>query len=285
MKIRDLQQPINEIDRRGFLKGLGATAAAGATGSAMAAPFRHSKNVDPMTGKENGKYSEVRSDNSNAVLSIQWPEHKWPGVFIDIPRGIINFGVYGASGRIKINGKVADVSLSRISNRSYSSASIDIPPRTVLTATGDLWVEVPIYNDGDRVFKFTIEPDSITKAIPAPAPKKPEVKKDKPEDMRQSNLDRMSGNSSPSAGYAGRIIARIKPNITFTDDVQGNPKAEVEVRATTDGTIINRKLLSSSGNKAWDEAVLRAIDKTETLPRDENGRVPSSLHITFRPKY
>jgi colicin import membrane protein len=90
--------------------------------------------------------------------------------------------------------------------------------------------------------------------------------------------------SGPSASYAGRIIARIKPNITFTEDVAGNPKAEVEVRTSPDGTIISRKLLSSSGNKAWDEAVLKAIDKTATLPRDEDGRVPPILVISFRPK-
>ena len=30
-------------------------------------------------------------------------------------------------------------------------------------------------------------------------------------------------------------------------------------------------------------AVLRAIDKTEVLPRDVDGRVPSSMTIDFRP--
>ena len=90
--------------------------------------------------------------------------------------------------------------------------------------------------------------------------------------------------SGPSASYAGRIRARIKPIITFTEDVAGNPKAEVEVRTSPDGTIISRKLLSSSGNKAWDEAVLKAIDKTGSLPRDEDGRVPPVLEISFRPK-
>lgn len=118
--------------------------------------------------------------------------------------------------------------------------------------------------------------------------------------LRNENLKRMQGmagasgdenakgtamkSSGPSAGYAGRIRARIKPNITFTEDVAGNPKAEVEVRTSPDGTILSRKLLSSSGNKAWDEAVLKAIDKTATLPRDEDGRVPSVLEISFRPK-
>jgi len=118
--------------------------------------------------------------------------------------------------------------------------------------------------------------------------------------LRNENLKRMQGmagasgdenakgtalkSSGPSASYAGRIRARIKPNITFTEDVAGNPKAEVEVRTSPDGTILSRKLLSSSGNKLWDEAVLKAIDKTVTLPRDEDGRVPPILEISFRPK-
>jgi colicin import membrane protein len=118
--------------------------------------------------------------------------------------------------------------------------------------------------------------------------------------LRNENLKRMQGmagasgdenakgsalkSSGPSASYGGRIRARIKPNITFTEDVAGNPKAEVEVRTSPDGTILSRKLLSSSGNKSWDEAVLKAIDKTATLPRDEDGRVPPVLEISFRPK-
>ncbi len=90
--------------------------------------------------------------------------------------------------------------------------------------------------------------------------------------------------SGPSDSYGGRIRARIKPNITFGDDVVGNPAAEVEVRCAPDGTIVSRKLVKSSGNTAWDNAVLKAIDKTEILPRDTDGRVHSPLLISFRPK-
>ena len=130
--------------------------------------------------------------------------------------------------------------------------------------------------------------------------KKAAAEEKRTEALRNENLKRMQGMagasgeenskgtalkaSGPSASYAGRIRARIKPNITFTEDVAGNPKAEVEVRTSPDGTIISRKLLSSSGNKAWDEAVLKAIDKTASLPRDEDGRVPPVLEISFRPK-
>ena len=130
--------------------------------------------------------------------------------------------------------------------------------------------------------------------------KKAAVEEKRADALRNENLKRLQGmagasgdensrgtalkSSGPSPSYAGRIRARIKPNITFTEDVAGNPKAEVEVRTSPDGTIISRKLLSSSGNKAWDEAVLKAIDKTATLPRDEDGRVPPVLEISFRPK-
>ncbi|MFZ3082841.1 cell envelope integrity protein TolA [Rhodoferax ferrireducens] len=118
--------------------------------------------------------------------------------------------------------------------------------------------------------------------------------------QRKANIERMTGlagasggptargtqlqSSGPSTSYAGRIRARIKPNIVFADDIGGNPAAEVEVRTSPDGTIISRKLTKSSGVKSWDEAVLRAIDKTEVLPRDVDGRVISPLTISFTPK-
>jgi colicin import membrane protein len=91
-----------------------------------------------------------------------------------------------------------------------------------------------------------------------------------------------SGCGAPSAGYAGRIMARIKPNIVHTDEVDGNPVATVEVKLAPDGTIVSRRLLKSSGNKSWDDAVLRAIDRTEVLPRDTDGRVPGAFPIDFR---
>jgi colicin import membrane protein len=90
--------------------------------------------------------------------------------------------------------------------------------------------------------------------------------------------------AGPSDSYAGRIRARVRPNIVFSDDVSGNPTAEVEVRMAPDGTITSRKIVKSSGVKSWDDAVLRALDKTEVLPRDTDGRVHTPLIIEFRPR-
>jgi colicin import membrane protein len=118
--------------------------------------------------------------------------------------------------------------------------------------------------------------------------------------LREDQLKRMAGlanasgaptasgtalkSAGPSANYAGRIVARVKPNIVFTEEIKGNPRAEVEVRTAPDGTIVGSKLVKSSGSKSWDEAVLRAIEKTEVLPRNEDGLVPSPMTIGFRPR-
>ena len=119
--------------------------------------------------------------------------------------------------------------------------------------------------------------------------------------MRDDNLRRMAGMagatgspnatgdalraSGPSPSYGGRIIARVKPNIVFNpDDVSGNPVAEVEVRTAPDGKIMSRKLIKSSGNKAWDEAVIKALDKTDTLPRDTDGTIPTMMVLGFKPR-
>ena len=130
------------------------------------------------------------------------------------------------------------------------------------------------------------------------------AKQDKEDDaradaLRQENLQRMQGmagasggpnatgtalkSSGPSASYAGRLVGRIKPNINYPGETIGNPRAEVEVRVAPDGTITSRRIVQSSGNKAWDDAVLRAIDKTEILPKDTDGRVPPFIVLGFRP--
>jgi colicin import membrane protein len=90
--------------------------------------------------------------------------------------------------------------------------------------------------------------------------------------------------TAPSAGYAGKVAAKVKSKIVFPDGVDNNPVAEVEVRSSPDGTILSSRLTKSSGNKNWDEAVLKAIDKTETMPRDTDGTVQLTMILTLRPK-
>ena len=88
--------------------------------------------------------------------------------------------------------------------------------------------------------------------------------------------------AAPSAAYSGRLVALIRANTVFTGTVPANAVAEVEVRAAASGIVLSRRLLKSSGHADWDEAVLRAIDRTGRLPRDTDGRVPPVIIIAFK---
>jgi colicin import membrane protein len=119
-------------------------------------------------------------------------------------------------------------------------------------------------------------------------------------EQREANLRRIMGaaataasgrsagaasqDAAPSAAYAGRVAALIRRASVFTGSVAGNPAVEVEVRTSPSGAILARRIIKSSGHPPWDEAVLQAIDKTGTLPRDVAGRVPPQMIISFRPK-
>ena len=89
--------------------------------------------------------------------------------------------------------------------------------------------------------------------------------------------------AAPSAGYAARVVASIKPNVTFTEVTVGNPMVEIVLRSEPDGAIIvnSIKVTKGSGNERFDAAVVRGIEKTRVLPRDVDGRVPSPMVISY----
>lgn len=121
-------------------------------------------------------------------------------------------------------------------------------------------------------------------------------------EQREANLRRMMGqagptgagnpgsrgtaaqDAAPSAAYSGRLTALIRANTVFTGNVPDTAVAEVEVRAAASGMVLARRLVKSSGHADWDEAVLRAIDRTGRLPRDADGRVPPVIIIAFKPR-
>jgi colicin import membrane protein len=120
------------------------------------------------------------------------------------------------------------------------------------------------------------------------------------ESQRQQNLDRLlaqaggsgradsSGtaarDAAPSSAYAGVLTEHIRSRIeTDTSRLPKTLVTVVEIRSTPSGTVLARRIVKPSGHAIWDDAVVRAIDKAGTLPRDSNGLVPTSIEVTFRP--
>jgi colicin import membrane protein len=86
------------------------------------------------------------------------------------------------------------------------------------------------------------------------------------------------------ADYVRRIQAKIRGNVVLPPDLPGNPEAVFDVVQLPTGEIIDVQLVKSSGVRAYDEAVQRAIIKSSPLPRpDAPDLFRRNLTLKFRP--
>jgi len=91
--------------------------------------------------------------------------------------------------------------------------------------------------------------------------------------------------SRAEADYIRRIQAKVKGNVVLPPDMNGNPEAIFEVVQLPTGEIIDAVLRKSSGVRAYDEAVQRAIQKSSPLPRPDRPELfQRSLTLKFRPQ-
>lgn len=121
--------------------------------------------------------------------------------------------------------------------------------------------------------------------------------------MRDEDMKRITGGVTGTGGggdtpkaqggrasteYGAKIAAKIKSNTIYVvpENLAGNPPVEFAVELLPDGTLRNApRKIKSSGIAGFDEAVLRAIDKSQPFPRDEKtGTVPSSVTVSHKPK-
>ena len=87
------------------------------------------------------------------------------------------------------------------------------------------------------------------------------------------------------AEYVNRIRAKARGNWILPADLQGNPQCIFKVVQLPTGEVIDVRLVKSSGNGAYDEAVHRAILKSSPLPLPASGTpFYRELELTFRPK-
>jgi colicin import membrane protein len=67
-------------------------------------------------------------------------------------------------------------------------------------------------------------------------------------------------------------------------DIKGNPEAIFDVVQLPTGEVMSVRLRKSSGNRAYDEALERAILKSSPLPQpDRHEQFARELQLRFRP--
>lgn len=90
-----------------------------------------------------------------------------------------------------------------------------------------------------------------------------------------------------SSEYEARIRAAVLANLHFSppDSVDPNLYAEYDVSLIASTGELNGepRLVHASTIPGWDEAVLRAIQRTDPFPLQADGRTPSHLNLRFKP--
>ena len=83
---------------------------------------------------------------------------------------------------------------------------------------------------------------------------------------------------SLSSAYTEKIKASVMSNVA--EQPSAGP-VTVRIKSRPDGIILAKQLTRSSGDPDWDNAILQAIDKTEKLPTDIDGRTPTTMVVKF----
>lgn len=97
----------------------------------------------------------------------------------------------------------------------------------------------------------------------------------------------VGGSGRASAGYTARLAGIVKRNIVYPGDRNQNIVTEVFVATDNQGNIKRDsiKITKSSGNPQWDDAVIKALQKTGQLPADVGGKRPETeFNFVFSPK-
>ena len=88
--------------------------------------------------------------------------------------------------------------------------------------------------------------------------------------------------------YRDQISAKVRGNTRLPDNLKGNPQVRCLVKLLPTGEVLSVRVTQSSGNPAYDDAVVRAIEKSSPLPlpsdRDARAAFVPELSFVHRPK-
>jgi colicin import membrane protein len=177
-----------------------------------------------------------------------------------------------------------------------------VPPETMSV---ELWRDLP--NDTPAIapppapkVEEVVKPEpQEPHEIAVPDKKKPMVKQSptKPEQSNSANkleqaLARERAEQAAAQGkvvdeYVAKIMMRIRSRIVMPPDVPDDARAEFAVTVLPGGSVLNPRLLKTSGNAAYDSAVERAILKAQPLPLPADTALFNrfrEMKLGFRPK-
>lgn len=103
-------------------------------------------------------------------------------------------------------------------------------------------------------------------------------------ELREAQQAKQAQLALARAKYIDKISAKVKGNLINPPDLKGNPVALFAVTQLPSGEVMDVQLKRSSGHRAYDEAIERAIRKSSPLPKpDDPSQFVRELNMKFCP--
>ncbi|MDP1996180.1 MAG: cell envelope integrity protein TolA [Gallionella sp.] len=138
----------------------------------------------------------------------------------------------------------------------------------------------------EKVAREKAEKVAREKAEKVAREKAEQVARDKAEQVARDKAEKAAAIGRVVDEYTGKIVSKIRRNIVMPPDVADDARAEFLVTLLPGGTVLSARLTRSSGNAAYDNAVERAILKSQPLPLPADGALFSKfreLELVFKP--
>ncbi len=86
------------------------------------------------------------------------------------------------------------------------------------------------------------------------------------------------------ADYIARIRSKVRGNVVYAQEIVGRPEAIFEITQLPSGEVMRVQLRKSSGSRALDDAIERAIQKSSPLPKPDDPEIfDRTLILQVRP--
>jgi colicin import membrane protein len=100
----------------------------------------------------------------------------------------------------------------------------------------------------------------------------------------QAASDATAVRNKTMADWVGKVAAKVRGNVVLPPEIKGNPEAIFDVVQLPTGEVLQVKLRKSSGHRALDDAIERAILKSSPLPKpDRSESAPRAFELKYRP--
>jgi colicin import membrane protein len=97
----------------------------------------------------------------------------------------------------------------------------------------------------------------------------------------ENEIRQVDRSTTADPEYHRNVRNAIARNLVMGRLAGSNHETEVLVTISAEGRVLSRSIIQSSGNIEWNDTVIRAIDRTDTFPKDVYGIAPSPMILIF----